>query len=293
MGQLFERPTRLRRLATRAIALGRRTDVYVGCAPRTRRHGGRDAVARAFVLWADCDGDDAVAALERFEPAPSIVIASGTGEQLPRLLAADASRSRATSSSARTGGSRTRSAPTRRPRTPRGSCASPAPCRTSTTPPTPVEAIRLDAERRLRAADVVGALPDPPAPPRRADRAGRAVAAMTRCWRSRPTSTCGGCSASRCRAIARCRCPFHDGPAGKPACLRDARSAAGTASGAAAAAARSTTSPPRCTATPRAARTSCACAPSCAACSDSRPPHERAARLARASSTCTPTSPPG
>ena len=28
---------------------------------------------------------------------------------------------------------------------------------------------------------------------------------MTRCWRSRPTSTCGGCSASRSRAIARCR----------------------------------------------------------------------------------------
>ena len=28
---------------------------------------------------------------------------------------------------------------------------------------------------------------------------------MTRCWRSHRTSTCGGCSASRCRAIARCR----------------------------------------------------------------------------------------
>src|SRR3954466_16332245 len=78
MGQLFERPERLRGLATRAIALGRRTDVYVGCAPRTRRHGGRDAVARAFVLWADCDGAEAVAALESFEPAPSVVIASGT-----------------------------------------------------------------------------------------------------------------------------------------------------------------------------------------------------------------------
>ena len=47
MGQVFDRPTRLRGLATRAVALGRRTDVYVGCAPRTRRHGGRDAVKRA------------------------------------------------------------------------------------------------------------------------------------------------------------------------------------------------------------------------------------------------------
>ncbi len=78
MGQVFECPSRARALATRAIALGRRTDVYVGCAPRTRRHGGRDAVNRAFVLWADCDGEAAVAALADFEPAPSIVIASGT-----------------------------------------------------------------------------------------------------------------------------------------------------------------------------------------------------------------------
>ncbi len=79
MGQVFDRPDRVRGLATRAIALGRRTDVYVGCAPRTRRHGGRDAVDRAFVLWADCDGEGAVAALAEFEPAPAIVIASGSG----------------------------------------------------------------------------------------------------------------------------------------------------------------------------------------------------------------------
>src|SRR5215213_6070149 len=57
MGQLFEHPARLSGLATRALALGRRTDVYVGCAPRTRRHGGRNAVERAFVLWVDCDGE--------------------------------------------------------------------------------------------------------------------------------------------------------------------------------------------------------------------------------------------
>ena len=79
MGQLFYSRGRLRGLATRALMLGRRTDVYVGCAPRTRRHGGRDAVARAFVLWADCDGEHAAAALERFQPQPSIVIASGSG----------------------------------------------------------------------------------------------------------------------------------------------------------------------------------------------------------------------
>ena len=79
MGQLFDHPTRLSGLATRALALGRRTDVYVGCAPRTRRHGGRNAVERAFVLWVDCDGEAAVDALEHFDPQPSIVIASGTG----------------------------------------------------------------------------------------------------------------------------------------------------------------------------------------------------------------------
>jgi hypothetical protein len=78
MAQVFESPQRLRRMASRALRLARRTDVYVGCAPRTRRHGGRDAVARAFVLWADCDGADAVRALEQFDPEPSIVIASGT-----------------------------------------------------------------------------------------------------------------------------------------------------------------------------------------------------------------------
>src|SRR5215216_4619813 len=53
--------------------------VYVGCAPRVCRHGGRRAIERGFVLWADCDGEQAVAALDAFEPAPSIAIASGSG----------------------------------------------------------------------------------------------------------------------------------------------------------------------------------------------------------------------
>jgi hypothetical protein len=166
MGQLFERPARLRGLATRAIALGRRTDVYVGCAPRTRRHGGRDAVARAFVIWADCDGDAAVAALEQFEPAPSIVVASGTGGNchaywpLTEPLAVDGLE-RANRRLAHALGADPASADAARILRVPGTLSH------KHDPPTLVEAIRLDADRRHAASDVIAALPDPPAPPRR------------------------------------------------------------------------------------------------------------------------------
>jgi hypothetical protein len=77
MGRLFAAPHELPGLAARALSLARRTDVYVGCAPRTHRRGGRDAVRHAHVLWADCDSPQAVRALERFQPHPAIVIACG------------------------------------------------------------------------------------------------------------------------------------------------------------------------------------------------------------------------
>ena len=165
MGQLFDHPTRLSGLATRALALGRRTDVYVGCAPRTRRHGGRNAVKRAFVLWVDCDGDDAVAALERFDPRPSIVIASGSGrnchaywpltEPLPageieranRRLAHALGADPASADAARI-------------------LRLPATYAHKHEPPVPVEALRLDVDRRIPAADVVGGLAEPPRAPR-------------------------------------------------------------------------------------------------------------------------------
>src|SRR3954447_18231068 len=151
MGQLFERPERLRGLATRAIALGRRTDVYVGCAPRTRRHGGRDAVARAFVLWADCDGGAGVAALERFEPQPSIVIASGTGSNrhaywpLTEALGRD-ELERANRRLAHALGADPASADAARILRPPGTCSH------KRLPPVPVEPIRLDSTRGLAAA---------------------------------------------------------------------------------------------------------------------------------------------
>jgi hypothetical protein len=163
MGQLFDRPTRVRGLATRAIVLGQRTDVYVGCAPRTRRHGGRDAVKRSFVLWADCDGEDAVAALAAFEPQPAIVIASGTGENrhaywaLAEPLARDEVE-RANRRLAHALGADPASAEAAR------ILRVPSTLSHKHAPPTPVEALRLDTRWRMSADDVVGSLPDPPPP---------------------------------------------------------------------------------------------------------------------------------
>lgn len=57
-----------------------RTDVYIGVAPRTARPcGGKDAVERVHVLYVDCDTQDAIAALEEFDPVPSMIVNSGRG----------------------------------------------------------------------------------------------------------------------------------------------------------------------------------------------------------------------
>ena len=165
MGQLFDRPSDPRGLATRAIALSARTDVYVGCAPRTRRRGGRDSVKRSFLLWADCDGEGAVAAMRRFDPQPSIVIASGTASNchaywpLTRPVCRDEVE-RANRRLAHALGADPASADAAR------ILRVPATWNHKHQPPTPVDPLRLDPTRRLAAADVVGGLADPPAPPR-------------------------------------------------------------------------------------------------------------------------------
>jgi hypothetical protein len=58
---------------------GSRTDVYVGCAPRSRRAGTKDAVSQVWVLWAECDGAESARLLERFHPQPALIISSGSG----------------------------------------------------------------------------------------------------------------------------------------------------------------------------------------------------------------------
>lgn len=165
MGQVFESVHRLHGLATRALALGRRTDVYVGCAPRARRFGGRDAVDGAFVLWADCDGSEAVQALKGFDPQPAIVVASGTGDNrhaywpLTELLASR-ELERANRRLAHALGADPASADAARILRPPGTSSH------KRLPAVPVEAIHFDPGRRTAAQDVVGGLPDPPRAPR-------------------------------------------------------------------------------------------------------------------------------
>ncbi len=57
-----------------ATVLSQTGDVFVGCAPRRERAGGRDAIEHGWVLWVDCDEPQALAALERFQPRPAIVV---------------------------------------------------------------------------------------------------------------------------------------------------------------------------------------------------------------------------
>lgn len=78
-------------LARHIGALGPRTDVYVGVAPRVRREGTKHAVERLHVLWADCDDLDALAALDAFDPPPTLVVGSGGGYHTYWALAEPAS----------------------------------------------------------------------------------------------------------------------------------------------------------------------------------------------------------
>jgi hypothetical protein len=63
------------------LALASRTDVFVGVLARVRRRGRLEDVApQAGVLWADCDTPGSAAALASFQPRPSMVVSSGSGQ---------------------------------------------------------------------------------------------------------------------------------------------------------------------------------------------------------------------
>jgi hypothetical protein len=83
MAQRFMPASGERDVVDAVLSLASRTEVFVGVVPRARP-GGRiaDVVTRSSVLWADCDTSASVAALASFQPRPSMVVASGSGQHL-------------------------------------------------------------------------------------------------------------------------------------------------------------------------------------------------------------------
>ena len=78
MRQRFHHVGNTTRMAREITLLAAHSDVYVGVAPRRTHSGGRHAVSRSWVLWADIDqapDDSRTAALP---VDPGVVIASGT-----------------------------------------------------------------------------------------------------------------------------------------------------------------------------------------------------------------------
>ena len=70
-------------VATMIATWSAQTDVYVGVICRRQRGGGRgDLVAGASVVWVDCDTVDSVARARAFSPAPSMVVRSGSGDNI-------------------------------------------------------------------------------------------------------------------------------------------------------------------------------------------------------------------
>ena len=149
LGRYFEPVGSAHALATRALILARTTDTYIACAPRLRRGGTFGDVAASAVVWADLDTPHAVERLERFSPAPAVVIASGTDTNVhaywaltERASAQDlASTNRKLAHAlAGDGGSVTNAAAILRP---------PGTRNHKHEPPTRVEALQLEPSRRL------------------------------------------------------------------------------------------------------------------------------------------------
>jgi len=147
-------------IGERVRALASRGDVYVSAAPRVRRQGCKDAVHRGWTLWADIDAPDALDRLEAFEPAPSIVLMTGTpGHALAvwplRTALAPAHLVRANRRLAHAlGGDMAATDAARIIRVPQAA-------NFKSDPPAPVQCVRLELEV-FEARDVVGKLPDPP-----------------------------------------------------------------------------------------------------------------------------------
>lgn len=215
MAQSYWRTDRPGPLADHLLSAARTRDVYVGAAPRDRRAGTADAVPQTHVLWVDCDTPAAVHALSAFQPAPSLIVLTGSVTdgvphaqalwQLRGGLAADHAE-RANRRLAHALGADMRATDRARILRPPGSR------NWKHEPARPVVCIRCEATS-FAPAEIVGDLPDPPqrraTAPRPAPRAAvaREADALDAIPATEYVPALLGVEVSRDGKV---RCPFHD-----------------------------------------------------------------------------------
>lgn len=161
MRQRFYRATDVELAAQAILPLGQHSDVYVGVAPRVERAGGKRAIKGAWVLWADCDDPAAAATLERFDPPPTLVVASGTPDHVHPYwalseLACPAMVEHANRRLAYALGADRTSVDISRV------LRAPGTLSFKHDPPRPVELLEIHEARRYTPGEVAGLLSDPP-----------------------------------------------------------------------------------------------------------------------------------
>ena len=91
MRQLFVPARRTDRAATAILALAEHADVYTGVLLRTRRAGGRGAVAASHLLFVEIDHPDAQERLAAFPHTPTAWVRSGSRGHLHSYFGLSAS----------------------------------------------------------------------------------------------------------------------------------------------------------------------------------------------------------
>lgn len=163
MAQRFVPVDRLDLIEQLVLERAPQTDVYIGVLPRWRARGARrDLAGGARVVWVDCDGEQAAAALAGFHIPASMVVWSGSGENRHAYWRLDrpatvAEVQRANRRLAFALGGDVGSAEAARILRPPGSRNH------KHAPPAPVALDVCAPERRYGLHELVGALADPPA----------------------------------------------------------------------------------------------------------------------------------
>ena len=212
MRQLFVAARRTDRAATAILALAEHADVYTGVLLRTRRAGGRGAVAASHLLFVEIDHPDAQERLAAFPHTPTAWVRSGSRGHLHSYfgLSASIDAGRVKDANRRLahslGGDPASTDPSRVLRPP---CS----VNRKHTPPAPVTLVEIDRSRRYDVDELLDGLADPPPRPRaaaasgtRRDPRGRVDDPLLQIPAAEYVRRLAGLEADRTGKVA---CPFH------------------------------------------------------------------------------------